>query len=174
MANPTMTLIASNTAGSGGVSSVTFSSIPATYTDLIVKGSVRSNYAAVNDNINVTFNGSSTAVYSSRYLAGNGASASSASTSAQGAIYGSQTDGNTATASTFGNYELYIPNYTSATNKSTSEDSVGENNAATALSALNAGLWANTAAITSVTLTPGSGTLWLQYSTFYLYGIKNS
>jgi hypothetical protein len=57
----------------------------------------------------------------------------------------------TATANTFGNTEFYIPNYTSSNYKSFSVDGVTENNA-TAAFALYAGLWSNTAAITSFRL----------------------
>ena len=63
MANPTMTLIASNTVGSGGVASVTFSSIPATYTDLILKSSSRDTTTSVSAQINIQFNGDTAANY---------------------------------------------------------------------------------------------------------------
>ena len=82
-------------------------------------------------------------------------------------------NGSTATSNTFSNAEYYIPNYAGGTNKSTSGDAVAEQNATTAQVILTAGLWSNTAAITSVGLTPTSGTF-LQYSTAYLYGVKNA
>ena len=75
------------------------------------------------------------------------------------------------TASTFGNAELYIPNYTSSNNKSFSADSVTENNATAAYSQLIAGLWSNVTAITSLSLAPSSGTF-VQHSTATLYGVK--
>ena len=77
-----------------------------------------------------------------------------------------------ATASTFGNAEIYIPNYASSNNKSVSADFVSETNAADAIFGLTAGLWANTSAITSIKLTPAAA--FAQYSTATLYGIKNS
>jgi hypothetical protein len=67
--------------------------------------------------------------------------------------------------------EIYFPNYASATNKSFSIDSVTENNATLANQFLTAGLWSNTAAITSITLLAASGNL-AYYSTASLYGIK--
>jgi hypothetical protein len=80
------------------------------------------------------------------------------------------------TASTFSNGEFYIPNYASANNKSVSFDSVTENNKATdQILALNAGLWADSAAITSIKLEVNGGTYNIsQYSSATLYGIKNS
>jgi hypothetical protein len=168
MAN-TYTLISSNTVGSGGVASVTFSSIPATYTDLLVKVSVRGSAASVNQSYRMTFNGSSTTGLTMKRLYGDGASAASDSgTTAEGV-------GASATANTFSNDEFYIPNYASANYKSFSVDNVGENNAATAYALLHAGLWSNTAAITSIVFTAvGVGGDLKQYSTFYLYGIKSS
>jgi hypothetical protein len=170
MAN-TYTLIASNTVGSGGASSVTFSSIPSTYTDLVVKMSGRSTGGGVNRGSYIAFNGSSTG-YTDRYLQGSGSAASSGSAGGTGNIYLGETDGAGATASTFSNQEIYIPNYTSANYKSVSADSVAETNATTQYMSLNAGLWSNTAAITSIVLTTSGN--YDQYSTFYLYGIKNS
>lgn len=173
MAN-TFTKIATVTVGSGGASSLDFTSIGSTYTNLCLKVSVRSNYATANwDNIRLTFNGSSSG-YSSILLYGDGASASSVSSS--GAAYVSllyATNANN-TASTFANLEIYIPNYAGSNNKSFSIDNVTENNATTALAGLTAGLWANTAAITQVTLVPNAGTSFVQYSTATLYGIKNA
>ena len=109
MANPTMTLIASNTVGSGGVSSVTFSSIPATYTDLLLKINARDSQSAVYGNPYVQFNGSSTG-YTGKGLQGSGSSVSSWTASPASAISYIDATGNTATANTFGSIELYIPN----------------------------------------------------------------
>ena len=177
MANPTMTLIASNTVGSGGVSSVTFSSIPATYTDLILKLSVRdsdtSGSGSTYDNIKLTFN-SNTSNYSWLFVAGNGSSTNNAVGSAQSnipTIYGTYS-GATSTTNTFGNSEVYIPNYTSSNNKSLSSESTAEYNGTPGWDLMMAGLWTNTSAITSITLS--AAVSFVQYSTFYLYGINNS
>ena len=78
--------------------------------------------------------------------------------------------GSTATASVFGNAEMYIPNYTSANYKSIICDAVTENNATESYQDLYANLWRNTAAITSISFFPG-GSLFTQYSTFSLYGV---
>ena len=170
MAN-TFTLIASSTVGSGGASTIDFTSIPQTYTDLCLKLSGRLSSGSYG-NMQVTFNGS-TSGYSNRYLQGDGSSASSASgntTSLYLAI--SNSSGGT---STFSSGEMYIPNYTGSANKSTSTDSVQEDNATTGILRLIAGLWSNTAAITSISIfpEPAYGNI-VQYSTAYLYGIKNS
>jgi hypothetical protein len=174
----TYTLIASNTL-STSAASVTFSSIPATFTDLVLKFSVRSTGGSnAFDHINVTFNGDTATNYSRTYLSGDGAAASSArSTSAS--LFGmlQASDGATATSNTFSNGDLYIPSYTASQNKPISQDSAQENNSTTAFRVANAGLWRNTAAITSITLAvggSGGSTDFVSGSSFYLYGIKNS
>ena len=168
MAN-TYVLIASNTVGSGGASSVTFSSIPATYTDLIVKVSARSGIGSVADTMHVLFN-SSTTTYTYKSLEGNGASASSGNTANN---WAGTYPGNGATASTFGNTEIYIPNYAGTTYKSYSVDSISETNGTTTYADLDAGLWSTTTAISSVSIATDSNNF-VQYSTFYLYGISKS
>ena len=167
MAN-TYTLIASSTVGSGGAANIEFTSIPATYTDLCIITSLRTNRSAVVDDTTFSFN-SSSANFTAKYLVGDGTSASSGSNS-----YYLLTNGNTATSSTFSNHSIYIPNYAGSNNKSFSVDSVSENNATAAYALLTAGLWSQTAAITSIKMAPLYGTLFLQYSTAYLYGISNS
>ena len=159
MANPTMTLIASNTVGSGGPTSVTFSSIPQTYTDLVVKTSPTGGGGFL------YFNSDSTTVHTAKVLRADGGSASSVTQAIWNYIgFMGYTGTNT-------NNEWYIPNYTSSNQKSYSIDSVEEGNSGTHYMDMQANLWPSTAAITSITITNGPFT---QYSTFYLYGIKNS
>jgi hypothetical protein len=151
--------------GAAGAASVTFNSIPQSgYTDLVVKYSTRDADTG-GSAVYVTFNGLSTN-RSMIILQGTGSAASSGTDTV---IYGRGTSGDR-TASTFSNGEIYIPNYTSSNYKSVSIDSVEENNATAARAAFTAGLWSSTAAITSVTLTP-SVSPFVQYSTFYLYGV---
>jgi hypothetical protein len=169
MAN-TFVKIASVSVGSGGASTMAFSSIPATYTDLKVVISARTNASSIYDwlqpNINATGVGTS---ITGKLLWGDGASVTTVSQ-----IYSGLIVGNTATATTFSNTELYFPNYTSSNYKSFSIDSVTENNATTAYDNIIASLWSNTAAITSLSFNMNIGTLFSQYSTATLYGIKSS
>ena len=165
----TFELISSVTVGSGGAASIDFSSIPSTFTDLCVKVSSRSNRADNNDFLKISFNGVTTNL-SHKSLSGDGSSASSGSDGSF--IYG-RLPGNTATSSTFGNAEFYIPNYAGSTTKPVGGDTVMENNATYSVAYLLAGLWNNTAAITQVNLAPYYGSF-VQYSTAYLYGVKNA
>ena len=166
-----MTLITSVTVGSGGAASVTLpatGTIPATYTDLQVLVSTRGATGGVGYNL-IQFN-SSTSNFSTKEVQGNGSGTSSNSdTTGRAGAYVGSTD----TASTFSNNLIYIPNYTSSNYKSFSVDSVTENNATTAYATLIAGLWSNTAAITSITFTTSGSVNFAEGSTFYLYGISN-
>lgn len=166
----TYTLIASSTVGSGGASSITFSSIPATYTDLKIDFSIRTDQSSVNENVYFSFNGS-TSNFSARWFYGGGSSGIGSSTTGRIAGFG---NGNTATSNTFGSSSVYIPNYASSNNKSYSGDAVLETNASVAYDGLIAGLWSDISAITSITLTPQTGPNFLQHSTAYLYGIVKS
>lgn len=166
----TYTLIEAKTLGSA-VSSIDFTSIPQTYTDLKLVISARSSTA---ETYAIGFN-SNTSSYSGISLRGSGSAVASYATSAYS--YGSTAVGlgyiNNVT-STFTNCEIYIPNYTSSNNKSFSADNVQEENVSDPVYAnLTAGLWSNSAAITSIQIKAQAGNLQIN-STFYLYGIKNS
>jgi hypothetical protein len=169
----TFTKIAAVTVGSGGASSIDFTSIPSTYTDLCVKLSGRLTSAAVTQTLTIQFNGS-TSSYSTVQVRGNGTAASSVSNaSGTDEINLGELTAATGTSNTFGSVDLYVPNYAGSSNKSISADAVSENNATLAWSMLTAGLWSNTSAITSIKFLPTGGDF-AQYSTATLYGIKNS
>lgn len=130
--------------------SIEFTSIPQDGTDLIVLVSGRSARTGdVVDFIGLAFNGS-TASRTGRELRGSGSAASS-NTNTDGNIGNVSTAD--ATANTFGNLSIYIPNYTSSANKSAISDAVMETNGSRSFQGIHAHLWSNTAAITSVTLT---------------------
>lgn len=166
MAN-TFELIASTGAPSASVASLSFSSIPATFTDLVLILSIRST--STNNYGSILFNGSSSG-YTRRILYGNGSSAFSTSPTGYESLSINPSD---STASTFASYQMYIPNYAGSIYKSFSVDAVGENNGTTAQAIFHAGVWSNSAAITSLTITSGVGNI-AQYSTAYLYGVKNA
>lgn len=162
--------LATVTVGSGGAANIEFTSIPSTYTDLKIVYSLRSDRASAIDLVFIDLNGS-TSNRSHREIYATGSAIGSGNDTTLSISYSTAAN---ATASTFANGEAYIPNYTSSNNKSFSSDNVSENNATTAYQALQANLWSNTAAITSIKIYPVLGTQFLQYSTATLYGIKNS
>jgi len=161
-----MKLIQHITVGSGGAASITFSSIPGTFTDLRIVFSGRNADAVNVYALRVRFN-SNASGYTQRLLYANSGTVESITRSDDFALY---VQGANATANTFSNSEIYIPNYSSSANKSFSVDYVNENNSATNLNGITAGLWSNTAAITSVALITEAGNL-VQHSSATLYGI---
>lgn len=166
----TYTLIQSSIVGSGGAATVSFTSIPSTYTDLKLVYSARNTVSGTQEFIKITFN-SNTTGYTFITFQGNEATPVSNNFSQQWVGYAV---GSTATASTFSSGEIYIPGYALSNNKVFTTANTTENNAAGFQSVLGANLWANTAAITSIDLTMQGGYTIDQYSTFRLYGIKNS
>ena len=173
MAN-TYTLISTLEATSGSVTGFDFTSIPQTYTDLVILMCSR----AVNDNTNikVTFNASSTAVYYVTYLQNSNGSVGSGDQNTQANILFSGTNaGTSATASTFSNCKIYIPQYANTSfNKQLTMDSTNPNNAGTfCASDLDSASWLDTSAINQITIIPNTGNF-EQYSVASLYGIKNS
>ena len=173
MAN-TYTLISSNVLGSSAAS-VTFSSIPATYTDLVLRMSARCTTAANNMVLGLRINGLSTTIYSNTFLQGTGSAASSGASATQTELNGNTFQGDATTANTFTSIEFYIPSYTVAQNKPISGISSGENNATAALTKATANLIRSTATISSIFLfEQSSAALFSSGSSFYLYGIKNS
>lgn len=165
----TFTLISAQTL-STAAATVTFSSIPQTYTDLQLVISSRTTHAAAANDLALKFNGSSSS-YTQKYIIGTGSSAVSGSQT-YGQIGISPGTGSTAT--TFGSNFTYIPNYTGSQSKSFTSDDVYENNGTQAYQSFWSNLWANSSAITSIEVYTSASGNFAQHSTFYLYGIKNS
>jgi hypothetical protein len=153
------TLISSVTVGAGGATSISFNSIPGTFTDLVLV------YCGANTAA-ITFNGDTAGNYSQRWLRGTGASVQVQSSS--GNTWGVQIGAQSNTADIINSAAL-IPNYTGSTAKMVSVDFVGESNNATTFQYILAGQWTGTAAITSITIN-WFGTTYPQHTTAYLYG----
>jgi hypothetical protein len=152
--------------------SVTFSNIPQNYTDLKLVLSTRTDYPAINDGMNIVLNGS-TSNFTFRQLYGNGSTAASNSGSIN---VGPNTAGGSATASTFGNAEIYIPNYTSTTAKTINVYGVGETSATASYVGVNTTLWnpGTNVPITSVGFVSANGSYNIvSGSTLTLYGVSN-
>ena len=160
----TYTLIASATA-SGSSPTISFSTIPSTYADLVLKFSLRSDTTGVT-NFNVTLN--STGPTQKNIDASSSAASTNSNTFNYATASGSL-------ASTYSNGELYIPNYLSSIVKSVSLDTVAENNAVGGNRLeLTAKLYSSvTSAVTSIALTDIYGN-WTNLSTAYLYGVSNA
>lgn len=167
----TYTLIKGETIGSAAAS-YTFTAIPSTFTDLVLRVSVRSDISGDATWFDVVLNSDTASNYSSTILYGTGSAAGSFRVSIARPDY--TVAGATSTSNTFSNGELYFPSYTVSQNKPISAFSTGENNSSTSYLATTAMLWRNTAAITSIQLKNNSTYLFQSGSSFYLYGISKS
>jgi hypothetical protein len=159
------TLIASSTVGSGGTSSIDFTSIPATYTDLFILLSGRTvAQGNVRLNLNASASGFSTRTM---YVTGAGSPATFTDTVALGRVTNNSTD----TPSTnFGAMGIHLPNYRSSVSKNFSADCYAASYNGGFIM-VTAGVWANNAAITSLSLLPPSGSTFIENTSAYLYGV---
>lgn len=171
----TYQLIASSTAGSGGVANFDFTSIPSDFTNLNLVLSLRASSGGGNwTGTRIQLNGS-TSSYDTRILYGDGSGGSAVSFPSAAVDYvGGWNNTNNTTSNSFSSHSVYFLNYTSSNYKSISTDSAIETMATSALMSFVAGLWSNTSAINQITIIPNEGGTFLQYSSAYLYGIKNS
>jgi hypothetical protein len=161
----TYTLIAHTELGSAQAN-IEFTSIPQTFTDLLLVFSLRTTSSStIWNDVFVRPNGQTTNT-SGRILYGDG----SAAASYIAAPVVARANGGSTTANTFSSCSVYIPNYRVATSKSFSVDEVTEQNGSQALQGIGAFLWTDNTAISSLRLDPAAGNF-AQYSSATLYGI---
>jgi hypothetical protein len=167
--------------GAATAGSISFNNIPQTgYSDLKIVASVRGTTGSgTGDSIYMRFNNDSGSNYSLKQIYGDGTAAYSVNYSAS-SYFGSTigfSGGNTGTANTFGNSEIYIPKFTNTNAYKVAQfDVLSETNSAVANATYitkGYGIWNSNAAITSILIGPWSSNFG-QYSSFYLYGIANS
>lgn len=154
------------------VAYIEFTSIPQTYTDLVIHQDTRTSSAG-DGRIVGNFNGTGGMPSQLNYGFGGGTFGATNYTTTDSVI----TFGNGAsnwTASTFGGNKLYIPNYSSSTlTKTTISYGSGENNGTDSIMGFMAANWPTTTAVNTIRLYPFTGS-WLAQSTFTLYGISNA
>jgi hypothetical protein len=165
-----MQLISSITVGAGGSTSMTFSSIPQTFTDLNLVVSARSLAGGFNGLLYLEINADVSVNYTDRNVQGNGASVSSGTNTAIPQFTLGRHSGSSSTANSFGSTSVLLPNYTGSANKTISCESVSEHNDTQTFQFIVAGTFPKTTAITSLRLFDNGGGF-AQYSTAYLYGI---
>ena len=162
--------------GTGSSTSLTFSSIPSTYQHLQIRGISRNTGGSLSYPIYLTFNGSSSG-YAWHRLKGNGSTASASAAASEVNINLDEADaGGTSTANTVGAAIIDIQDYASTTKNKTVRAITGTdaNTASTGFGvSFGSGLWVNTDAITSITITNGYD-FFSTNTTFSLYGIKGA
>lgn len=167
MADSAYEVITKETVGTA-VASVTFSSIPQMYTDLVLVCAARTTRAATSDNVIVRFNSDTTAIYSSTNLFGD-TGVGSARSSNDTSCFWSYIPSASQTAGRFGVATMNIMNYANTTTQKTTVSSSG--NYAAQLE-LTANYYRSTSAISAITILSGTASNIAVGSTFTLYGIK--
>jgi hypothetical protein len=164
--------IATVTVGAGGSSTITFSSIPATYKHLQVRAISRTTFAGPATGINARFNSDTGSNYALHQLYGDGSSAASYAASAQSSMSISTTIGSTGLANAFGVFILDILDYGNINKHKTVRCLVGKELNGSGQAALYSSVWLNSSAVTTLTILPSDGSNFSQYSSFALYGIR--
>ena len=159
---------------SSAAASYTFTAIPSTYTDLVLRASVRGTDAGNNSPFRLKINADTGNNYSrTRLYYYDGTVYSNRASNEADNIDTSFFNLSSTTANNFSNIEVYIPNYLSTTSKPIGGSGVLENDASTSIVSAHAVLYRNSSAITSLEFFTNSGNF-VATSSFYLYGIKNS
>lgn len=173
MPSPTYVAIA-KTVLTGTQSTITFSSIPSTYTDLFIMATARTNRGTFAiDAIKIRFNGTTT----DTNLTSNQMQSVNAGVQAQKPTYGlvgySTASGSTSNA--FGALQIYIPNYAGSNPKPILTSGASENNSTTTYEIEGGSVLFNqTDSLYEILLLSHTSSSFVAGSRFDLYGIKNS
>jgi len=164
------------TVGSGGASSITFSSIPSTYTHLQIRALSQNAQSTTGyDQISMRFNGDTGTNYTDHYIIGNGSTASANAETSVTSIRKIGVSGESGSANVFGANIIDILDYANTNKYKTARGLYGRDgntNNTDGIVVLASGLWLNTAAITSITLFDITGFNFTQNSSFALYGVN--
>jgi hypothetical protein len=164
--------------GNASASTITFSSIPSTYKHLQIRFISRRNSGgnAGNNSLYLRFNGSSSLIYTSHKLVGNGTTATAASdgVDASEMYLPNATAGSAQTAGVMSVGIIDIHDYASTTKNKTVRNITGNdsNGVNTGYISLSSGLYKATTAVTSISLVDASAIAFATSSVFSLYGIK--
>jgi hypothetical protein len=168
--------ISTVTVGSGGQASVSFTSIPSTYTHLQIRAIATSNRGGGNeqDYFRVRFNSDTGTNYASHVLEGYGTGIGSFANSSSASPTTFVGGGGSAGANVFGGAVVDILDYANTNKYKTTRALSGiETNSSAGRMWFSSSLWQNTAAISTITIDSFYGASAInQYSSFALYGIK--
>lgn len=155
----------------GSSNSIVFTSIPQTYTDLLLVVNYRSQYASAYDNLYLYADNTANGNYSSTWITGNGSSAtSSRSTNDQYGSFVGYCPAASSASGTFGSTIIHIQNYT---NTNTFKTAIVRTNTADSFTTAAVALLRGTGAITSTgAFNYGNASNLVAGSTATLYGIK--
>ncbi len=159
--------------GTGSSNTITFSSIPATYSHLQIRSIARDTNTN-NDwsSIRIRLNSDTGTNYVRHLLAADGTTVTATGATAQSSmIANGAARQNGSTANIMGVSIIDFIDYASTTKNKTMKAISGNDVNGSGFIRLNSGLWLNTNAITTIELFTDGG-FWTTASTFALYGIK--
>ena len=161
------------TVGSGGQATVSFTSIPATYTHLQVRGIGRnsSTGTAETDTI-MRYNSDTATNYTIHYLQGNGATVAAVGAATRSDPRAGYTVDGSALANSFGVVVADILDYANTAKYKTTRVLGADDRNGAGIAILESSVWMSTSAINRIDLTVSGGTNFAQYSSFALYGIR--
>jgi hypothetical protein len=166
--------IATTTLGSS-TASITFSSIPATYTHLQIRGIGRGSAAGAGNNsgIYARFNSDSSSNYAFHFFSGNGSTAIGAGIASQTEIFLNAANPRGGdTASTYSANIIDILDYANTNKNKTVRALTGDDLNGSGVVRSLSGIWMSTTALSSITLTMEGN--FETYSSFGLFGIKGA
>ena len=172
--------IATVSVGAGGQSSIEFTSIPATYKHLQIRGIAQTNRTTYGtDSLYARFNGDSGTNYADHWIRGDGSVAAAGNYApSSNLLYISYGGSGTGVSGVYGVSIIDILDYASTNKYKTTKTRNGTDINGTiagygGFMFLSSGLWMSTSAISSITITP-DGNNFNQHSSFALYGIKGA
>lgn len=166
--------IATTTVGAGGAATITFSSIPSTYTHLQIRAIARTNRSAGVDIMSTRMNGVTSNSYSDHLLYGDGTTAQTDRNSTYGSINIQRVASDNLSSSIFSVFTIDILNYANTNTYKTVRYIGGYDANGSGRACFGSGLFQNTSAITSITLESAYSASYNQYSQFALYGIRGN
>lgn len=158
--------------GTGSSGTITFSSIPATYSRLQIRYIARSSAAFDNDYVAFRFNSDSATNYSWHIIEGNGATASAGGGTNNDIAYSGEIPAASAGSSIIGIGIIDIPDYASTNKAKTVTSYAGNDRNNSGAFRITSDLWRSTSAINQIDITTFRGANWTTSTTFALYGIK--
>jgi hypothetical protein len=161
--------------GTGSSGTITFSSIPATYSHLQLRINARTDTGFGTDYIQFRLNSDTGSNYTYHGIEGDGASAAGFGATAQTVALTTNITGSAATANAMGAAVIDIIDYASTSKYKTVRTLGGQDQNSlsnTGQIRLISNLWLNTSAISTITITSFRSASWTTSSTFALYGIK--
>ena len=164
--------IATVSVGSGGAADIEFTSIPGTYTHLQIRQISRTNRAVGLTYLKMQFNGAAGTAYSYHALIGDGSTAGADVTTNDAHISLLRSTGTSATSGIFGAMVIDILDYADVNKYKTTRTVGGADLNGSGEIVFQSGLWRNSNAITSIKFTDATGSNFVQYTQFALYGIK--